>query len=118
MVSCSIIMTPDAMDDMTELRNYIADTLGAPGTALAYIRTVRKEIGSLSEMPARYELVENEPWHTRGVRRLLVKNSFVYYRIIEETKTVYILNVIYAKRDQLRALTRMSFIRENNKNGV
>lgn len=107
MDSYSVIMTPDAIDDMTDLRNYIADVLGAPKTAFAYIRTVRKEIGSLTEMPARYKPVDDEPWHSRGVRRLLVKNSFVYYRIDEKAKTVYILNVIYARRDQLRALARM-----------
>lgn len=107
MDSYSVIMMPDAIDDMTELRNYIADVLGAPDTALAYIRTVRREISSLSEMPARYKPVDDEPWHSRGVRRLLVKNSFIYYRIDEEAKTVFILNVIYARRDQLRALAGM-----------
>ena len=107
MDSYSVIMTPDAIDDITELRNYIADVLGAPDTALAYIRAVRREIGSLSELPARYQPVTDEPWHSRGIRRLLVKNSFVYYRIDESTRKVYIMNIIYARRDQLRAMVGM-----------
>ena len=107
MDSYTIIMTSDAIDDMTELRNYIADVPGAPKTAIAYIRMVRIEIGSLTEMPARYKPVEDEPWHSRGVRRFLVKNSFVYYRIDESTRKVYIMNVIYARRDQLRAIVEM-----------
>ena len=107
MDSYAIIMTTDAIDDITDLRNYITDVLGAPKTALAYIRTVRKEIGSLAEMPARYKPVDDEPWHSRGVRRLLVKNSFVYYRIDESARKVYIMNVIYARRDQLRALAEI-----------
>ena len=73
-----IIVTPDAVDDMVELRNYIADVLCAPNTALSYIRAVRKEIAALSEMPARYRPVDDEPWHSRGIRKFLVKNSFVY----------------------------------------
>ena len=72
-----------SIDDMTDLRNYIADVLDAPKPALAYIRTIRKEIGSLTEMPARYKPVDDEPWHSRSVRRLLVKNSFVYYRMMK-----------------------------------
>lgn len=107
MDSYAIIMTSDAINDVTDLRNYIADVLGAPDTALAYIRTVRKEIGSLSEMPERYKPVDDEPWHSRGIRRLLVKNSFIYYRIDESTRKVYILNIIYARRDQLRAMAGM-----------
>lgn len=107
MDSYTIIMTSDAIDDVTDLRNYIADVLGAPETALAYIRTVRKEIGSLAEMPARYKPVDDEPWHSRGIRRLLVKNSFVYYRIDESARKVFIMNVIYARRDQLRAMAEI-----------
>jgi toxin ParE1/3/4 len=37
-----------------------------------------------------------------------VKNFFVYYRIDDTHKKVYILNVIYARRDQLRALEQMN----------
>ena len=107
MTQYRIIVTPDASDDLYELRSYIADVLCAPDTALSYIRAVRKEIAALSEMPARYRPVDGEPWHSRGIRKLLVKNSFVYYRIDEAARIVYILNIIYAARDQLRALSAM-----------
>ena len=107
MTQYRIIVTPDAADDMVELRNYIAEVLCAPNTALSYIRAIRKEIASLSEMPAQYKPVDDEPWHSRGIRKFLVKNSFVYYRIDEEAETVYILNIIYAARDQLRTLSEM-----------
>lgn len=73
-----IIMTPDSVSDLVELRNYIAGTLSAPDTALKCIRTIRSEIGKLSEMPGRYMAVDEEPWHTRGLRRLIVKNFIVY----------------------------------------
>ena len=49
--------------------------------------------------------MDEEPWHTREIRRMLFKNLFVYYRIDEENKKVIILNVIYAGRDQLKALS-------------
>lgn len=62
----------------------------------------------LSELPARYKPVDDEPWHSRGIRRIIVNNFFVYYRIDEEGRRVYILNVIYARRDQLRVLEQMN----------
>ncbi len=102
-----IIIIPDAIRDLTELRDYIADVLLAPETALAYIQTIRREIGSLARMPARNKCVDHEPWHSRGVRKIIVKNFYVYYRIDEATGTVYVLNVIYARRDQLKALSHM-----------
>ena len=108
MDSYKIIITPDAEDDLVELRNYIADVLLARDTARNYIRTIRKEIGSLSEMPARYKPVDDEPWHSRGIRRIMANNFFVYYRIDEDRKQVFVLNVIYARRDQLRMLEQMN----------
>ena len=108
MDSYKIIITPDAEEDLVELRNYIADVLLARDTARNYIRTIRKEIATLSEMPARYKPVDDEPWHSRGIRRIMANNFFVYYRIDEDRKLVYILNVIYARRDQLRMLGQMN----------
>ena len=104
MNSYEIIMTPDATTDLVELRDYIADVLLVPDTALSYIRAIRKEISKLSEMPGRIKPVDDEPWHSRGIREIMAKNFYVYYRIDEETKRVYIMNVIYNKRDQLRQL--------------
>ena len=108
MDSYKIIITPDAEEDLFELRNYIADVLLARDTARNYIRTIRKEIGSLSEMPARYKPVDDEPWHSRGIRRIMANNFFMYYRIDEDRKQVFVLNVIYARRDQLRMLEQMN----------
>ena len=107
MDSYQIIVTPDAEADLSELRDYIANVLRSPETARSYLHHLRKEIGSLSEMPARIKAVDEEPWHSRGIRKLIVKNFLVYFRIVEEEKTVYILNVIYARRDQLRVLEQM-----------
>ena len=108
MDSYKIILTPDAEEDLVELRNYIADVLLARDTARNYIRTIRKEIGSLSELPARYKPVDDEPWHSRGIRRIMANNFFVYYRIDEDRKQVFVLNVIYARRDQLQMLEQMN----------
>ena len=108
MDSYEIVMTPDAIDDLTELRNYIADVLLAPTAALNMVRAIRKEIADLSVFPAANRTMDEEPWHSRGLRRVQAKNFFIYYRIDEAGKRVYILNIIYARRDQLNALSENS----------
>lgn len=107
MDSYEIIMTPDATTDLMELRDYIADVLLVPGTALSYIRAIREEISKLSEMPGLIKPVDDEPWHSRGIRKIMAKNFYVYYRIDEDAKRVYIMNIIYNRRDQLRQLANM-----------
>lgn len=53
-------------------------------------------------------LTEDEPWHTKGIRKMPVKNFLVYYLVDEEKKVVWITAVIYGRRDQIVALLNMS----------
>lgn len=108
MDSYEIIITPDAEADLYEIRNYIADSLRAPDVALNYIRELRNAIHKLSYMGSSFAFVENEPWHSLGVRKIIAKNFYIYYKADESSGALYILNVIYAKRDQLKALKSMT----------
>lgn len=101
----NVIITPDAAVDLSQLKSYIAYTLQAPETALKYIRGLRQEIEKLESFPSAIAPVSDEPWHSRGIRRIIHKNFYIYYRIDENAKCVYVLNVIYARRNQLKALS-------------
>lgn len=102
----NVIITPDASADLLNIKNYIAVSLNEPQTALKYIRSLRKKILSLEALPNAYTLVDDEPWRSRGIRKIIHKNFLVYYRVDDNKKCVYILNVIYARRDQLNCLSR------------
>ena len=102
-----IILTPDAEADLREIKDYIAETLQVPEVALNYIRSLRKEMEKLSYMADSMPPVEHEPWHTRGVRKITFKNFYIYYRPDAASGKVYVLNLIYARRDQLKALKNM-----------
>lgn len=54
----------DALDDLWEIYAYIANEFLVPETATAQLGRIRKEVRSLDSMPARYALVEWEPWHS------------------------------------------------------
>jgi len=89
---------------LNELDDYITFELLAPETAVSYIGFIKKELASLNYMPNRYKLLDDEPWHSRGVRRMNAKNFAVFYIVLEEYHEVYIQNVIYQKRDIPRIL--------------
>ena len=108
MASYKIIITPDAEADLFEIRNYIADTLLVPDVALNYIRAIRSEMEKLSYTASAIAPVDREPWHSLGIRKVVAKNFYIYYRPDENAHIVYILNVIYAKRDQLKALKNIN----------
>lgn len=102
-----IVVTPDAEADLYAIKDYIAETLQVPEVALNYIRALRKEMEKLSYMAESIAPVEREPWHTRGVRKIAFKNFYIYYRPDNASGKVYILNLIYTKRDQLKVLENM-----------
>ena len=108
MRSYDIVMTDDAIRDLKDLRDYISEVLLVPDTALSYIRSIREEISKLAQMPDRIKPIDSEPWHSIGIRRILANNHYVYFRIDEEGGRVYVLNVIYDRRDQLLQLTNMN----------
>ncbi|MBQ3418456.1 MAG: type II toxin-antitoxin system RelE/ParE family toxin [Ruminococcus sp.] len=106
MTRYQVRITTDAALDLLEIRDYIADYLKEPQTALQYIRSLRQRMEHLGDFPQSIAPVEEEPWHSYGIRRLLHKNFYIYYRIDEEDRRVYVLNVIYARRDQTGALAK------------
>ena len=64
-------------------------------------------MASLAHMPGRVRLVDEEPWRSEGVRMKAVKNFLMYFWIDEEKKLVQVFAVIYARRDQVSALSSM-----------
>ena len=108
MNSYEIIVTPDAEADLYEIKNHIAETLLVPDVALNYIRVIHKETEKLTYMADSIAPEKREPWYSRGVRKIIAKNFYIYYRLDEVSGRVYVLNVIYAKRDQLKVLNKMN----------
>lgn len=102
-----VIITPDAENDLNELDDYITFQLMAPDTATSYIRDIRMKISELQSAPKRYRLVEDEPWHSRGVHRMNARNFAVFFYIYEEYTEVYVQNVIYQKRDLPKVLSEL-----------
>ena len=102
MKSYKVVMTPDTKSDMRNIRDYIAETFSAPDTARNYIHSIRDEVSKLKNMASVIAPVPEEPWHSKKIRRISAKGYFIYYRIDESNDMVYVLNIIYQKRDQIR----------------
>ena len=89
----------DALDDLREIYAYIANELLVTETAAAQVDRIRKEVRSLNFMPARYTLVEWEPWHSMKMHQLPVDNFIVYYLVDDQEMAVTVVRVFYGGRD-------------------
>lgn len=103
----SVKLTPHAIVQIQETIAYISKVLLVPETARAWSDYLQKEIAGLSTMPARFSVVDEEPWRSRGYRKMPVKNFIVYYYADDEAKTVWVTAVVYGRRDQLNVLKDM-----------
>lgn len=90
-------ITDEALADMAEIYHYIAKTLKAPDTALSQYDRIADEILTLDEFPERYRVVDFEPEHSAGLRRMLIDNYSVFYVI--HGKHIVVTNVLYSASD-------------------
>lgn len=103
----SVKITRQARDQLFSIRSYITNELAAPKAASNIIAILKREIKSLSQMPERIKLTDEEPWRSEGIRVMCVKNYYIYFWIDEEDRKVQITAVIYAARDQAAQLESM-----------
>lgn len=100
-------LTSQAFGQIEETVQYISKILLEPEVARKWADTLQSEIKKLDSMTSRYPITEEEPWHTKGIRKMPVKNFLVYYLVDEERKAVWVTAVIYGRRDQISALLDM-----------
>ena len=100
-------VTRQALEQMREIIHYISYDLMAPLAAENLLNGLKAAITKLEVMPKRYSLIEEEPWRSEGVRKIVVKNFLVYYWIDDERNKVQVTAVIYSKRDQIKQLINM-----------
>lgn len=96
----TVIITPGSKQDIDEIIHYIAGTLGARQAAISLLEEFSNAISSLSHMPKRIKLVDDEHWKAAGLRQMRVRNYYVYFVVDDVTVSVKVLAVIYIGRDQ------------------
>ncbi|MFU0479950.1 type II toxin-antitoxin system RelE/ParE family toxin [Gardnerella vaginalis] len=109
MSSFNILVTQDAENDLKNIRDYIASNISKK-TSVRIINFIKSSIERLSLFPQFAPAVKYEPWNSLGVRRIIVKNFLVYYRVVLEENTVYILKVTYGKRNQKAVLEQIDLL--------
>lgn len=100
-------VTRQALEQMMEIAHYISYDLMSPEAADNLLNDLKSSILKLSVLPKKHPLIEEEPWKSEGVRKIIVKNFLVYYWVDDEYNKVQITAVIYSKRDQIKQLKNM-----------
>ena len=100
-------VTRQALEQMKEIVHYISNDLIAPDAAGNLLDKMKAEITKLSSFPKKQAMIDEVPWRTDGVRKLVVNNFLIYYWVDDENNRVQVTAVIYSRRDQIRQLSNM-----------
>ena len=101
----TVYYTDEAQQDLQDVYDYISNGLLEPVIAKKQVNKILDAVDSLDNMPMRYRLYEQEPWHSKGLRVLPVESYLVFYLAVETKNTVVIIRIMYGGRDIKRQLT-------------
>jgi plasmid stabilization system protein ParE len=88
-----------AYKSLNEIFDYIADILLEPKTAQNIVLGIMSTINSLSELPKRHKLCDEDFLKNKNIRSTHFKNYKILYFIDDNSFTVTIVNIFYSKRN-------------------
>lgn len=100
----TIRITEPAKNDLKEIGRYVTGELLEPAIAIKLVDKIGGVVLSLEEMPHRNTPVSDERLASLGIRKQLVENYIIFYKISEARKIVTVIRILYAKRDWLALL--------------
>ncbi len=94
-----VIIELIAQRDLQDILHYIMDTLKEPEIAKQTYIKIKRQILTLSPMPMRYSIVQDQPYSVMGVRKLPIENYMAFYIINEQKCEVHVLRILYNRRE-------------------
>ena len=96
MMRCTVNITPEAQDNISDEFNYIRAR--SPMSAAKWIRGLYRQIDSLELMPSRFGAAREQAYFEEDLRQLVYKSHRIIYLIDENRRYVDVLYVRHAKR--------------------
>lgn len=93
----AVEITDKALTDMEQLYDHIAHRLLAPENAMGQYDRIVDAILKLDIFPERFRIMDPEPEHSMGIRRMSVDGYSVFY-VVREDKVI-VTDVLYSASD-------------------
>ncbi len=96
-MSYQLHITSTAEHDIMRAVDYIEFILKNPLAADNLLDTVSKQIGTLSEFPQKFRIVDDPVLASWEIRFVIINNYLAFYTINEEKQTVIVVRFLYKK---------------------
>ncbi len=94
-----IKLTMRAKNDYKRIIRYIKFNLNEPIIAEKYAILIKDKINSLESYPHKFEIIESKLIKQNDIRKMIINNYIVLYKITEQKKEVVILRILYNSMD-------------------
>ena len=94
-----IRITSRAEQDIKSAADYIEHILLNPTAADQFLNQVDKAINSLRAFPQKHPLTDDPVLKSWDIRFVKTDNYLVFYTVSEVNKTIYIIRVLYQRRN-------------------
>lgn len=101
-------LTEKADADLDDVVQYIAVELANPKAASDFVDKLQSAIEEARSFPESGSLVINEYLPDTEVRKKLVENYILYYLPDSEQKTIFVLRIVYGRRNIDEILRQIS----------
>ena len=91
--------TKKAEADLGEILSYISVELSNPEAAASFLKDLQTVLTSICSVPKIGSIVENEFLPDKEIRKSLVGNYVLYYLPDAVEMTIYILRILYGRRN-------------------
>ena len=98
----NIEYSKESKQDLIGIKQYIKYNLQEPETAQKLISKIRDEIKKLKNNPKIYAIIDDELIKKLEIRKLIVDNYIVFYRI--KNNNIEIIRIMYGRRNWINLL--------------
>ena len=97
----SIRITTESETDLSEIYEYISSVLKKPIAAENILNEIESSFKALVDNPEMCALCNDIHLRQLGYRKIAIKNYLIFYKIDTATNNIYIMRIIYGKREYI-----------------
>ena len=94
----------EAKQDIIEIKRYIKYNLQEPDIANKLLSKIKKAIEDIKNNPEVYAIIDDDFIKKLEIRKIIVDNYIIFYRIKSDSIEIVRVRVIYGRRNWIKLL--------------
>ena len=99
-----VIISNQAEKELDNIITYISQVLLEPTVAKNFLKKISKAINNSENFPEKYAFISDEFIVDKNIRKCIVDNYLIIYRVNDDVKRVDISHIFYAKRNWMKLI--------------